>query len=133
MVIALCSASRVQSLHCVVHAAVLSVLGWLRRWWGWYWLGVGVGLPVVLVWVLPRIVALLPVVAGFGGGVFVLVGGVFPYCLPCFHTCIRTWRDLVFAQVYAEDAADGHDAIEEGSVVGCGGGNGDTASLSWGS
>ena len=118
MVIALCSASRVQSLHCVVHAAVLSVLGWLRRWWGWYWLGVGVGLPVV---------------AGFGGGVFVLVGGVFPYCLPCFHTCIRTWRDLVFAQVYAEDAADGHDAIEEGSVVGCGGGNGDTASLSWGS
>lgn len=52
---------------------------------------------VVLVWVLPRIVALLPVVAGFGGGVFVLVGGVFPYYPPCFHTCMKTWRDLVFA------------------------------------
>lgn len=35
---------------------------------------------VVLVWVLPRIVALLPVVAGFGGGVFVLVG----WFLMCF-------------------------------------------------
>lgn len=34
---------------------------------------------VVLVWVLPRIVALLPVVAGFGG-VFVLVGSF----LMCF-------------------------------------------------
>lgn len=40
---------------------------------------------------------------------------------------------LVFAQVDAEDAADGHDAVEEGSVVGCGGGNGDAASLSRGS
>jgi len=39
---------------------------------------------------------------------------------------------LVFAQVDAEDAADGHDAVEEGSVVGCGGGDGDAASLSGG-
>lgn len=38
---------------------------------------------------------------------------------------------LVFAQVDAEDAADGHDAVEEGAVVGCGGGDGDAASLPW--
>ena len=95
VVIALCSDSKVQSLHCAVTVAGAA--------------------------------------GGFGGGVFVLVGDVSPYDPPCFHTCMKTWRDLVFAQVYAENAADGHDAVEEGSVVGCGGGNGDTASLSRGS
>ena len=111
VVIALCSDSRVQSLHCAVTAA--GAAG-----------GFGVGAT-----------ADSGIVAG-GGWLWwcVCAGGlVFNVFLPCFYTCIRTWRDLVFAQVDTEDAADGHDAVEEGAVVGCGGGNGDAASLSRGS
>ena len=69
---------------------------------------------------------------GSGGGV--CAGGCrfSPYSAMFFYM-YDYMAGLVFAQVYAEDAADGHDAIEEGAVVGCGGGDGDAASLFRGS